>query len=662
MRTRWSTPDAATLVRRSGRPAFRHPHRRDLRALASVTPRRGSLVLLALVVVVLAGPVPTAQAHAFLSSSIPADGQSLAVAPTELRLAFSEPVVLSATRIDVVDGAGTHIWPTGLRVETRTGPAGVKAPVDVVVGLPTLVSSTYRILWETLSADDLHRTTGVIVFGVGQHVAASGLAEPPPPPMEAGLRWLLLLGLSCALGGLLAVRLLEPVVGPEASSAATYAARRIAASGAIAATGVAIILLFNQLIAAGATAAGLLWGNYGLRWGIREIGLVLLVVAATSHRGSTTALRGRRGMVVLGAALACVGTALLGHSASGAATNVTRVVASAAHLGAAATWAGAVIVLAVVVLPRPHRAAARPESTRSGLDPASTRTVLQRFGPPAAGCVAVMVVTGIYLSSKVVGSVDAALFTIYGRTLLAKLVLVGAAGALALVNTLRLHRRGRRPAPRRTVMAEAVAAVGILVLAAALTSGQPAMEPQLVQQPTAQTDGPLDRAVVDLQEAVDISPNQPGPNVILVDVFDTRRPAPGPIRGVLITLTGADGSTGEPMPAEPLTDGRWSVRTTLADPGSMTVQVDVQRDGLTVTPATYSWTVGGAPDQTRPAVISTTPAAPVLVGIAQVLLAVLLVVGLALALSRAGGPLALFAALSARRGRRRAARVMHALP
>ena len=62
-----------------------------------------------------------------------------------------------------------------------------------------------------------------------------------------------------------------------------------------------------------------------------------------------------------------------------------------------------------------------------------------------------MVVTGVYLSSEVVGSVDAAISTIYGRTLLLKVALAAVAGALALVNTVRLRRRqpALHPPPHR---------------------------------------------------------------------------------------------------------------------------------------------------------------------------------------------------------------------
>jgi len=90
---------------------------------------------------------------------------------------------------------------------------------------------------------------------------------------------------------------------------------------------------------------------------------------------------------------------------------------------------------------------------------------MRGFGPLAAVSVAVLVVTGVYLSNKVIGSVDAALFTIYGRTLLAKVMLGGVAGALAISTTWRLHRRVPSGTPRRAVMAEAVTATGILALA-----------------------------------------------------------------------------------------------------------------------------------------------------------------------------------------------------
>ena len=317
----------------------------------------------------------------------------------------------------------------------------------------------------------------MLVFGVGQAVTAGGLDEPAPPPLEVALRWLVLVGLSGALGGSLALHLLAPAsaVGPRTPGAASAVAlaRRCSVAGAVAAAAGALVLLVAQLALGGTRALPLLWSTYGLRWGLRELGLLVLLGATLAGRGSPRPAAGWAPLAA-GAALACVGTALLGHSGTGG--PLTPPVCSRRPRTSARR--------------RPGRGASSSSPWRSRRSCAGTRrpgesarAVLQRFGPAATVCVAVMVVTGVYLSSEVVGSVDAAISTIYGRTLLLKVALAAVAGALALVNTVRLRRRSRRSTPRRTVLAEATAAVGVLALAAVLTSGQPAMEPQLVRAP-----------------------------------------------------------------------------------------------------------------------------------------------------------------------------------
>lgn len=597
----------AHATRAAAETGGRRPRRRAVRRLV--------LLLAVATLMALAGPAPLAQAHAFLAGSNPADGQVLGSAPGELRLQFSESVVLSATAIDIVDSAGRHYAPGDLTVVG--GGEDTEEPVEIVGTLPALGTGAYRVSWETLSSDDLHRTSGVLVFGIGATVTAGGLVEPSPRPVEAGLRWLMFLGLSGALGGALAARLLGAVRAPFAASALTARDVRrvtwVSLGGAAVGAVVATVLLADQL-AAVAGSGDLLRGSYGLRWGLREIGLLLLVAAAAA-RLTSRAPSGRGWLLATGAAFALVGDALLGHAGAGTTTSITRVLASAAHLGAAATWSGGLVVLAAVLVP--HVRPGSPGGRRA-------RTVLRLFGPPAVACVGVMVVTGVYLASDVVGSVDAALFTVYGRTLLLKLALAGVAGILALVNTLRLHRARPRRTPRATVAAEALAAVGVLALAAVLTSAQPAMEPELVKSGPVATDSHLDRVVADLQESVAIQPNRPGPNVLIVDVYNTRRPAPAPVRSVEVVLTPA-GGTPRTLVAEPLVDDQWSIHTDLATPGRLAVQVIVHRAGLDDTSATYSWVVGGAPDRTRAAVVSTDPIGPALRIAALVLMIVLLV-------------------------------------
>jgi hypothetical protein len=106
------------------------------------------------------------------------------------------------------------------------------------------------------------------------------------------------------------------------------------------------------------------------------------------------------------------------------------------------------------------------------------------------------------------------------------------------------------------------------------------------------------------------------------------------VRAVVVSLTppgapgGPGGAGGAPLRAESLGDGRWSVSTTLEAAGAVSVHVAVQRADLPDTTAAYGWTVGGAPEQTRPAVVSTAPLGPGLRVAAAVLLLALLGAGL----------------------------------
>ena len=557
-------------------------------------------------------PSGAAQAHAFLTASNPGDGQVLPSAPRQLTLEFSEHVELASTRIELSRGSEAPVALTGLRLvaggegDSPAGAGDTEEPVQVAAALPPLERGTYRISWETLSSDDLHRTSGDLVFGVQEAVVATAFSEPAPRPEEAALRWAVLLGLALCLGG----RLARWVIGRSRAAAGPWAAavcHRYAGWGAIGASLASAALLVDQLAPTGLRLDGLLAGGYGLRWAVRGVGLLLLVGATWTGR-SRPSQTTSRGLLAAGTGLACVGTAMLGHAGAGAAVSPTRVAATAAHLAGGLTWAGALVVLSVVVV-RGRRA-----RRLAGED---VRATLRAFGVPAAVCVSVVAVTGLYLSSQVVGSVDALVLTVYGRTLLLKVLAAGLAGALALANSLRVHRRRPgRPVPVATVVVEAGVALTVLALTAVLTSGQPALEPQLVRPPAQPSSVAVDQQVGDLQEALSVRPNRPGPAVALVDVFDTRRPSPGPVRSVEVSLVGPTGQRPVPVAAQPVGGGRWSAPLDLRDPGRTRLQVTVRRAGMPATTVTFPWTVGRVPLPTRPATLSTAPLGPVLVGAA----------------------------------------------
>ncbi|HET7475670.1 MAG TPA: copper resistance protein CopC [Dermatophilaceae bacterium] len=524
--------------------------------------------------VVVAG-APGAEAHAFLTSSSPADGTVLEQAPGRLVLAFSEAVVLPGTTVDVADGAG-HRVTAGLPVLDQTAgrgaskTGGVEAPVRLTVTLPALPRGAYRVSWATVSADDLHRAAGVFVFGVQTAVAQTGWSESAPSPLESALRWLTLLGIAAGVGAPVARSLLRRVPGCPSRlvDRTAFGLAAVAASAAAA-----------LLVAAVAQSRGGLDGvvgtGYAVRWAARETGLLVVLLASAPRPRALGELpcRGQEVLRVAGALLAAGGTAALGHSGSGATGSPTAAAVAAVHVLATGAWLGGLGLLTVAILVQ------RPPAP-------VVRALLVGFGRVAAVAVAVTVISGLYLASGVVGSVDAFLLTDYGRLLALKFGLVACCLALAVVNRRRLRRPGK--GLRRTLAAEAAGGVLILSVTGLLASGQPALQPQLVE-PADPPSSTAYQQVSDLQESLQLRPNLPGDNVALIRVDNTRRPPPAPVTGVTVAV-GAPALP--PLPAQPIGDGRWSVPLRLDLAGPVAVRVTVHRLGLPRATYDYRWTVG----------------------------------------------------------------------
>ena len=563
------------------------------------------MILTALAGVLLPGVGP-ASAHAFLVSSNPVDGQVLDTAPTELRLRLSESVLLGSTSVTVVGGSVRHELTDlrlvragspgdpgpGTREATSQGAVNGEAPVELVASLPPLERGSYRVSLETVSADDLHRTAAVLVFGIQQQVSAAGRQEASPRLDEALLRWVVLAGLCLGLGAALVRRLARPARHPSIVSV-TVSADQVAAAacGLAALTGLALLAV--QLAGEGAAGLEALRGAYGARWLLREAGLLAL--------GASAALRWRRrapraACVVFGsgAVLATVGEALLGHAGAGVTTSWARVVATALHIGAAATWAGAAVLLTGCALVLRHQGVPGR---------ALARALLRRFAVPAAGCVSVMAVTGVFLASSVVTSVDAVLVTDYGRVLLAKVLLTAFALVLGLAHTRSLHPalrlRGRHAAtasitPGRSLLVEGAAAAGALALAAVLAAGQPAVGPGLLADPAAGFDPTVSAFADDLQEQLSIQPNRPGPNIAVVTVSSTRRPDPAPVTGVSVAVHAVGGGLRAAGTGEQSAPGQWSVPITMTESGPASTVVTVTRAGMAPTVLPVDWVVAQA--------------------------------------------------------------------
>ncbi len=540
----------------------------------------------------LALPALPASAHAFLVASDPGDGATLEAAPSVVHLSFSESVDLAAMEIDIVDSAGRHVAPTGITLAGDVS-RDLEDPVEVVATLPPLGPDAYRMSWRTLSSDDLHATEGIVVFGVGRPVTAAGFTEATPGVSDTLWRAGVLLGFTLALGGWVSGRLLRQVGPGPLLDRAVSRSVRLATIGAALGLTAAVGQILAQIVA-GAPAAAVFSGAYGGHWLLREAGLVLLLLAVRRRR--SVVVPTSAAAVTAGAVTAAAGEAWGSHA--GASGSMTRIAADLVHLLAAATWAGTVIVLVTVALPWAHRGGAG----------AVTR-VLRAFGPVAASCVGLLAATGLFLAAGLAGSVDAVLRTVYGQTLLVKLLLVAVIGVLGLFNVRAVTRQ--RAVPGRTLHLEAAAAAGVLVLVAALTGGQPAMEPDLVA--SAPTAGTPEQSVLvdDLQETVSISPGAVGPNVVLIGVADTRRPSPGPVASVVVELADDRGTVLSSATAARLGGGNWSAPLLLDRAAGRTVTVRVDRAGMPQVQRSYPWTATTT-TATGDVVVSTAPIAGLL--------------------------------------------------
>ncbi|WIX98557.1 copper resistance protein CopC [Amycolatopsis mongoliensis] len=537
-----------------------------------------------------------AWAHAEPIGVAPADGSTVDSSPPAAEIRLTEPVETAATKVSLVDGAG-HTLPTGPAALLRTAGAGPEEPVTLRIPLPVLPPDAYRLSWTTVSSDDLHPTAGTLVFGV-QRAVAPATAGPPADPLpgagEVLAQAAVYLGLGGWIGSMVLLFLRRPPDGP-----ARRVRARLLRTGAVAAVaaffgGLALMLVRAAVF--GSDVVPLAWQlvsgtTAGPPWVIREaVALGMAALSVTALRRGSLPRRPVAAAVLVLASAGAGTTALLGHlGRSGPLLLATDVL----HILATMTWAGTVLVAGVVLVGlRGHREQAR--------------AILRRFGLVATGALTVLVATGLLLAGDRVASLDALLLSTYGRILLLKAGLVAVAALAGLVTTRSLHGRTQDPARTRpAVRAETVVLAGVLVVTAGLVSTHQATGAQW--RPPGPVVAQNSLTADDLIGTVDVRPNLPGRNFVTVSLFDTRRPAPAPIRAVDVVLRGPGGAA-VTRTASPAGPGAYLLATDdLADSGNWTISVTAHRPGLAPATATLPWEVPPPAAFTRPTVFSDAP-------------------------------------------------------
>src|SRR5262249_2697578 len=97
-----------------------------------------------------------ARAHAFLDHASPLVGSTVASAPREVSLTFTQNLEAAFSSVQVTDANGARV---------DRGKAQVSGNI-MRVGLKALPQGTYRVRWQALSVDT-HKTEGSFTFRVG---------------------------------------------------------------------------------------------------------------------------------------------------------------------------------------------------------------------------------------------------------------------------------------------------------------------------------------------------------------------------------------------------------------------------------------------------------------------------------------------------------------
>jgi methionine-rich copper-binding protein CopC len=115
---------------------------------------RKLLVIAALLFVPLA--ITAARAHAFLDHASPLVGSTVASAPHEVALTFTQNLEPAFSTVEVTDGNGARV---------DQGKASVSGNT-MRIGLKAIGAGSYKVNWHALSVDT-HTTQGSFSFRVG---------------------------------------------------------------------------------------------------------------------------------------------------------------------------------------------------------------------------------------------------------------------------------------------------------------------------------------------------------------------------------------------------------------------------------------------------------------------------------------------------------------
>jgi copper transport protein len=421
-------------------------------------------------------------AHATLQRIVPENG---AVLEDNVRAGSGIKAIQNDGGVSVLDGKARIMGGKTLVIPLRQG----------------LQKGDYTVLWRVVS-DDGHTIAGVTVFGVG-----AGRAPPTavltvgngPSTKDVVSRWLLFAGLLTAVGAAF-FRFFVGPVSPRVMLG-SYLLAFIGVSGLL--HGVPVSSRFGGAMAGVALVAA--------------VGAVFAAIAPVYPVAEPVAFAI--------AFLLLPGPSIAGHSIDPGRSPI-EFVADVLHVAAASVWLGGLVALGL--------------SLRR---PGDHQVTLRRFSTIAVASVGVLAATGVIRALSELDSVSQLWTTGYGRTLIAKTVLLSTLVAIGWVNRYRLIPRLRLDGLRRNVATELVLFAGLIVAVALLTDLRPGRDRAAAAAAAAPGAVPLPakNMVVQGQEAGDyavgLAVRKPGEEVYVLG------PDGAGVNGLSVSVNGITASS-----------------------------------------------------------------------------------------------------------------------
>jgi copper transport protein len=421
-----------------------------------------------------------ASAHAILLRSDPVKDSILPVSPNQIHMWFSEdlnPIFSTAYVINAVNSAKDVQNDTKVHVDKGNAQVSTTDSKEMDVSLkPNLPSAVYVVLYRTQSAEDGHILDGSFVFTI---VAADGSIPSfngnlPPQGVFGGSG-----GASGQLDGptlfsLVMITLVDfgavfwvgaqfwrvfvisELQSEDQNEQAILQQMEQCFDRRFSGLVLLVVLLANigVLVGQALTLTSGQWeqafapsllislvahGQFGAFWIMRQIVILLALLLIVITKAIKLPVRWMTasicwGNFILGLAL-LIALTLSGHAAATSSdVRVYAVLGDFLHLVAAALWVGGMIYIAVVYLPVLE---GKPWQQQT----ASLLITLSRYSPLAISGVVLMGLSGPLNAATRLLSWDQFFSTAYGRTLVIKILLVGAMLITSVIHVLLLRPR-----------------------------------------------------------------------------------------------------------------------------------------------------------------------------------------------------------------------------